>query len=57
MKVFRIVKASDDGSMTEINYDASQFPEYLQIYYKRLFPFGPYYKWLTYGLAPQVGYR
>jgi len=39
--------------MTEINYDASQFPEYLQIYYKRLFPFGPYYKWLTYGLAPQ----
>ena len=40
--------------MTEIKYDASQFPEYLQIYYKRLFPFGPYYKWLTYGLAPQV---
>ena len=40
--------------MTEIKYDSSQFPEYLQIYYKRLFPYGPYYKWLTYGLAPQV---
>ena len=40
--------------MTAIEYDASQFPDYLQIYYKRLFPYGPYYKWLTYGLAPQV---
>jgi len=42
--------------MTEIKYDSSQFPEYLQIYYKRLFPYGPYYKWLTYGLAPQRYY-
>ena len=40
--------------MTDIKYDAAQFPEYLQIYYKRLFPYGPYYKWLTYGLSPQV---
>jgi len=39
--------------MAAIEYDASQFPDYLQIYYKRLFPYGPYYKWLTYGLAPQ----
>jgi len=39
--------------MTDIKYDAAQFPEYLQIYYKRLFPYGPYYKWLTYGLSPQ----
>eukprot|EP00058_Branchiostoma_floridae_P019687 XP_002605177.1 hypothetical protein BRAFLDRAFT_58959 [Branchiostoma floridae] len=30
-------------------YDRNDLPELLPIYYKRLFPYGPYYKWLSYG--------
>lgn len=33
--------------MTE--FDPGQLPDLLPIYYKRLFPFGPFYKWLSYG--------
>jgi len=39
--------------MVEAKFNADEFPDYLTMYYKRLFPYGPYYKWLTYGLAPQ----
>ena len=31
------------------SYDPSSLPDYLPIYYKKLFPYGPYYKWLHYG--------
>lgn len=30
------------------DFDASVFPDLLPLYYKRLFPFSLYYKWLTY---------
>lgn len=30
-------------------YDPASLPSYLPIYYKLLFPFGPYYSWLSYG--------
>jgi DNA primase small subunit len=31
------------------DYDAASLPDLLPIYYKRLFPYGPYFKWLNYG--------
>jgi len=31
------------------NYDPACLPDLLPVYYKRLFPYGPYYKWLNYG--------
>ncbi|XP_054258588.1 DNA primase small subunit-like [Macrosteles quadrilineatus] len=30
-------------------YSADQLPDMLPLYYKKLFPFGPYYRWLSYG--------
>lgn len=35
-------RANDD-------YDPKYFSDYLPVYYKRLFPVGAFYKWLTYG--------
>ena len=35
--------------MTDANYDASCLPDLLPIYYKKLFPYGPYFRWLNYG--------
>lgn len=26
-----------------------QFPDYLNVYYKKLFPYSQFYKWLSYG--------
>lgn len=31
------------------DFDPAQLPDLLPIYYKRLFPFGPFYRWLSYG--------
>ncbi|KAL3854333.1 hypothetical protein ACJMK2_013607 [Sinanodonta woodiana] len=33
------------------SYDASSLPDLLPIYYKRLFPYSPYYRWINYGGA------
>ncbi|XP_064598395.1 LOW QUALITY PROTEIN: DNA primase small subunit-like [Liolophura sinensis] len=30
-------------------YDPASLPDLLPIYYKRLFPYGPYFRWLSYG--------
>ena len=32
-----------------IAYDPQDLPEYLNVYYKRLFPYGLFYRWLSYG--------
>lgn len=34
-------------------YDPGILPDLLPIYYKRLFPYGPYFKWISYGLVPK----
>ncbi|XP_075221184.1 DNA primase small subunit [Lycorma delicatula] len=31
------------------DFDPAQLPDMLPLYYKRLFPFGPFYRWLSYG--------
>lgn len=31
------------------DFDPNQLPDLLPLYYKRLFPFGPFYRWLSYG--------
>lgn len=30
-------------------YDPNSLPDLLPVYYKRLFPHGPYFRWLHYG--------
>ncbi|XP_014251211.1 DNA primase small subunit [Cimex lectularius] len=32
-------------------FSSDQLPELLSVFYKRLFPYGPYYRWLSYGLV------
>ena len=32
-----------------MSYDANSLPDLLPIYYKRIFPYAPYYRWLNYG--------
>ncbi|KAH9523817.1 primase, DNA, polypeptide 1 (49kDa) [Bulinus truncatus] len=34
-------------------YNPEALPDLLPLYYKRLFPYGPYYKWLHYGGVPK----
>ncbi|XP_067004538.2 DNA primase small subunit [Anabrus simplex] len=31
------------------NFDSNLLPDLLPLYYKRLFPYGPYFRWLSYG--------
>ncbi|XP_064647264.1 DNA primase small subunit-like [Lineus longissimus] len=35
-------------------YDPETLPDFLPIYYKRLFPYWPYYRWLNYGGVPKT---
>ncbi|KAG9329366.1 hypothetical protein JZ751_027579 [Albula glossodonta] len=35
--------------MTTCNYDPASLPDLLPLYYRRLFPFSQYYRWLNYG--------
>ncbi|XP_070570137.1 DNA primase small subunit-like [Ptychodera flava] len=35
-------------------YDRNDLPVLLPIYYKRLFPYGPFYRWLNYGGVPKT---
>lgn len=37
-----------------MDYDPESLPDLLTIYYKRLFPYGPYFRWLTYGGVPKT---
>ena len=30
-------------------FDPAELPELLKLYYRRLFPYGQYYRWLNYG--------
>ncbi|XP_076458358.1 DNA primase small subunit-like [Babylonia areolata] len=41
-------------STTEESYDAASLPDLLPVYYKRLFPYGPFYRWLNYGGVPKT---
>ncbi|KAH3783408.1 hypothetical protein DPMN_161345 [Dreissena polymorpha] len=34
-------------------YDPKCLPDLLPIYYKKFFPYGPYYRWLNYGGVPK----
>ncbi|GFS08074.1 DNA primase [Elysia marginata] len=38
---------------TDGNYDPNTLPDLLPLYYKRLFPYGPYYRWMNYGGVPK----
>ncbi|XP_067686164.1 DNA primase small subunit-like [Haliotis asinina] len=38
---------------TKHNYDPASLPDLLPMYYKRLFPYGLYYRWLHYGGVPK----
>jgi len=35
------------------NYDPNVLPDLLPLYYKKLFPSGPYFRWLNYGGVPK----
>ena len=35
--------------ITMAKYDPEALPDLLPLYYKRLFPYSPYYRWLNYG--------
>ncbi|XP_013386093.1 LOW QUALITY PROTEIN: DNA primase small subunit-like [Lingula anatina] len=38
----------------QTHYDPACLPDFLPIYYKRLFPYGLYYQWLNYGGVPKT---
>ncbi|XP_053645624.2 DNA primase small subunit [Cherax quadricarinatus] len=38
--------------MPSQEFNAELLPDLLPVYYKRLFPYSQYYKWLSYGLVP-----
>ncbi|XP_041036427.1 DNA primase small subunit [Carcharodon carcharias] len=38
---------------SESQYDAAELPDLLPIYYRRLFPFPQYFRWLNYGGVPK----
>ncbi|CAH1790561.1 unnamed protein product [Owenia fusiformis] len=38
-------------------YDRETLPDLLPLYYKRLFPYGPYYRWLHYGGVPKTYFK
>ncbi|XP_077576401.1 DNA primase small subunit [Stigmatopora nigra] len=37
------------ASSSSSNYDSASLPDLLPLYYRRLFPFSQYYRWLSYG--------
>ncbi|XP_061545554.1 DNA primase small subunit isoform X1 [Phycodurus eques] len=37
------------ASSSSLNYDPASLPDLLPLYYRRLFPFSQYYRWLNYG--------
>lgn len=44
-----IEEKTDGSCVEEFPYDPASLPSFLPIYYKLLFPYGPYYSWLSYG--------
>lgn len=43
------VVAGEMAATENCQYDPNSLPDLLPIYYKRLFPYGPYFRWLNYG--------
>ncbi|KAG8307273.1 primase, DNA, polypeptide 1 (49kDa) [Homalodisca vitripennis] len=39
-----------------MSYSDDQLPDLLPLYYKKLFPFGPYYRWLSYGNCEEFSF-
>jgi DNA primase small subunit len=39
------------------DYSRSDLPDLLHIYYKRIFPFGPFYRWLSYGNVSKTYFK
>ncbi|KAL8591935.1 hypothetical protein ACOMHN_039988 [Nucella lapillus] len=39
---------------THTDYDAASLPDILPVYYKHLFPYGPFFRWLNYGGVPKT---
>jgi len=37
-----------------MEYDPNSLPDLLPTYYKRIFPYAPYYRWLNYGGGKSV---
>ena len=42
------LQASVEGKTLNQKYDPASLEGLLPVYYKHLFPIGPYYKWLNY---------
>ena len=42
------LQASVEGKTPSQKYDPASLEGLLPVYYKHLFPIGPYYKWLNY---------
>ncbi|XP_069762107.1 DNA primase small subunit isoform X2 [Narcine bancroftii] len=40
-------------ALPEGGFDASELPDLLSVYYRRLFPFSQYFRWLSYGGVPK----
>ncbi|XP_078287520.1 DNA primase small subunit [Rhinoraja longicauda] len=40
-------------ALTESRFEASELPDLLPVYYRRLFPFPQYFRWLSYGGVPK----
>uniref|UniRef100_UPI00398F36BD DNA primase small subunit isoform X1 n=2 Tax=Pristiophorus japonicus TaxID=55135 RepID=UPI00398F36BD len=40
-------------ALTDSRYDAAELPDLLPIYYRRLFPYPQYFRWLNYGGVPR----
>lgn len=44
-------KTAKTNDATAVVYDPAFLPDMLPVYYKRLFPHKPFYRWLSYGLC------
>lgn len=41
----------ENPTVNTAKYDPNILPDMLPVYYKRLFPHKPFYRWLSYGLC------
>ncbi|XP_059499359.1 DNA primase small subunit [Stegostoma tigrinum] len=44
-------------ALAENRYDAAELPDLLPVYYKRLFPYSQYFRWLSYGGVPKTYFQ
>ncbi|GFO30129.1 DNA primase [Plakobranchus ocellatus] len=49
----KVVKKREENMPADTSYDPNSLPDLLPLYYKRLFPYGPYYRWMNYGGVPK----